>query len=96
MLAQDLVCNPVLITLDHLLKPNKKGKSFELTHEMQSACSLLDSPHFHSVLQPVSSVPSAVVQIPDAASAGFEQHLHGPAFKKENLIKSFLGHMFLL
>lgn len=40
----------------------------------------------------VSSVPSAVVQIPDAASAGFEQHLHGPAFQKENLIKTFLAH----
>lgn len=37
-------------------------------------------------------MPSAVVQIPDAASAGFEQHLHGPAFQKENLIKTFLAH----
>lgn len=36
-------------------------------------------------------MPSAVVQILDVASAGFEQHLHGPAFEKENLIRTFLA-----
>lgn len=41
----------------------------------------------------VSSAPSAVVQIPGVASAGFEQHLRGPAFEKENLVKTFLAHI---
>lgn len=36
-------------------------------------------------------MPSAVVQIPDVALAGSEQHLHGPAFEKENLIRTFLA-----
>lgn len=41
----------------------------------------------------VSSAPSAVVQIPGVASAGFEQHPRGPAFEKENLVKTFLAHI---